>query len=80
MIFSLKISSEVEINSISSQMTLLGYKPSFSLSFKNSKLVVLQLLIILSNKSFLTNILFGWNVTFGVNSFLLFCPDESYRK
>ena len=59
MIFSLKISSEVEINSISSQMTLLGYKPSFSLSFKNSKLVVSQFLIILSNKLFLTNISLG---------------------
>ena len=35
------------------------HKPSFSLNFKNSKLVALQLLIIFSNKSFLENILFG---------------------
>ena len=40
-------------------MTLLGYKPSFYLSFKRSKLVVLQVLIILSDKYFLTNILLG---------------------
>ena len=48
------------------------HKPSFSLSFKNSKLIALQLLIIFSNKSFLTNILLGRNVIFGVNSFLYF--------
>ena len=52
-------------------------KPSFSLSFKNSKLVALQLIIIFSNKSFFTNILLGWNVIIGVNSFLYFYVNES---
>ena len=60
---SLKISSDIETSSCSSQMS--------------SKLVGLQLLIIFSNKLFLSNISLGWNIIFGVNSFLYFCFDES---
>ena len=49
--------------------------PSFSLKIKNSLLVVLQLLITCSNKSFLTNILSAWTFISGVISLLYFKVD-----
>ena len=77
MFSSLKISSDIEISSCSSLMSSFHMFITNVNFLKKSKLVALRLLIIFSNKSFLTNILLGWNAVFGVNYVLYFWLDES---
>ena len=67
---------------INCSLSFLNFSFSSFLNFSFSSFNCLfstswYLLIIFSNKSFLTNFLLGWNVIFGVNSFLYFWVDES---